>query len=118
MRKMNRRMHVHMTDEQYAAFRKAYENTSDSSLGAYARKLLLGKPVRMYYRDVSFDAFTEAGVQLNKDLERLCGMPGMREEVLAQVLETAGAIRTLLIQIDENVRENKSNKRRPRHAGV
>ena len=41
------------------------------SLSAYCRKLLLGRPVKVFFRDQSFDAFIEEAIVLRKEMEAL-----------------------------------------------
>jgi hypothetical protein len=43
--------------------------TTCRSLSQYARKMILGKPITVYYRNQSYDEFTEAYVSFKRDLD-------------------------------------------------
>lgn len=43
-------------------------NSTCRSLSAYCRKLLMDRPVKVFYRDQSFDAFVEEAITLRKEM--------------------------------------------------
>ena len=104
---------IQMSLQQYEQFQKSFAASSDRKMAAYARKLLLGKPVRTYYRDRAFDDFTEAAIRLNKDLRSFLESGVLNEEERKGLTETAASIKIILINIDEHVRRSKQNTKRP-----
>ena len=60
-----------MKEAEYQAFMKGYKATVYRSISAYARKLLLGKPVELIYRNRSLDDFIELAVKIRKELKVL-----------------------------------------------
>src|SRR5258708_393107 len=57
-----------MSPKQYEKIWLAYEKSCESSMSNYARKILFGQPVKVFYRDRGFDDFIEAVILLRKDL--------------------------------------------------
>jgi hypothetical protein len=64
-------INVSLKEHEYEKFNQAYYGTNYRSKAAYARKLLLGKPATVLYRNRSLDDFIETAVQLRKDLKLL-----------------------------------------------
>lgn len=64
-------INVSLKEHEYEKFNQAYQATNYRSKAAYARKLLLGKPVTVLCRNRSLDDFIETAVQLRKDLKLL-----------------------------------------------
>lgn len=62
------RISIYMPKSEYEKFIAGYNTTIYRSKNAYARKLLLGKPITMVYRNRSLDDFTESAIRLRKDL--------------------------------------------------
>jgi len=107
---------AYLSANEFSEFEKAFATSSSPSRASYARKLLLGQPVRTYYRDRAFDAFIEASVQFNKDLKSLLSAGWGNTEESASLLTLAQEIKLLLIKIDDYVRENRSNMQPPKNA--
>lgn len=57
-----------MQAEEYESFLKGFSRTLYKKKSHYARKLLLGEPVTVIYRNHSLDDFIEMAVGLMKDL--------------------------------------------------
>lgn len=64
-------VNVLLTDRESQKFLEAYHATHYRSRAAYARKLLLGKPVTVISRNQSLDDFIEIAFKLRKDLHLL-----------------------------------------------
>jgi hypothetical protein len=72
--KRSRHFELVMTEMEYDAFIEAYKNTLYRSKSEYARRLLLGKPVTILYRNRSLDEFIEAAVGIRKELTIVLSM--------------------------------------------
>lgn len=118
MKRDKHNLRIELSAEQYEQFRKAYANTSDLSMTSYARKLLLGKPVRTFYRDRAFDEFTEAAIGFRKDVQIVLQNSGWSEAERSWIKEKIDQIYQLHIKIHDHVRKNKSNEKRPRDTDV
>jgi hypothetical protein len=92
-------INVSLKKGDYDKFVQAYKNTSYRSKAAYARKLLLGKPPTMLYRNRSLDEFIESGVQLRKLLKLLTAKERLTGEERADLQQKLGSIEDLLITI-------------------
>jgi hypothetical protein len=68
-KKDTRGMSFRFTEEQFEAFNQARKNTLCRTKSEYAKKLLLGMPVTMIYRNRSLDDFIEASVKIRKELK-------------------------------------------------
>lgn len=66
-----RQLNISLHQDEYDKFVKAYKNTIHRSKSSYARKLILGKPVTVVYRNRSLDDFIESAVKIRKDLKLL-----------------------------------------------
>ena len=63
---------VCMHEKEYLRLKEGFEKTTCRSLSEYIRKLIFGKKVSVYYRNQTFDEFTEESIQLKKALIILC----------------------------------------------
>ena len=107
------RIYISMNTEERAEFEKAFTASSSPNRGTYAKKLLFGKAIRIYYRDRAFDAFTDAGVQFNKDIKLLLAKGGFNEEERGELVSLAENIKSILIKIDDHVRQTRKNRLPP-----
>jgi len=107
------KLYIHVNADELAEFEKAFAASSSPSRAVYARKLLFGKAIRIYYRDRAFDAFTEAAVQFNKDIKLLLAESGVNEEAGARLVLLAEEIKAILIKIDDHVRKTRKNRQPP-----
>jgi hypothetical protein len=92
-------INVSLKKGEYEKFIQAYKNTSYRSKAAYARKLLLGKPPTMLYRNRSLDEFIESGVQLRKLLKLLTAKESLTRDERTELQRQLGSIEYLLITI-------------------
>jgi len=60
-----------MRPEEYQAFLEGFKHSLCKKKSHYARRLLLGKPVSVIYRNRSLDDFIEMVIGLRKDLRDL-----------------------------------------------
>lgn len=63
-----------MQADEYGSFLKGFGRTLYKKKSHYARKLLLGEPVTVIYRNHSLDDFIEMAVGLMKDLRLYVSM--------------------------------------------
>ena len=54
-----RRLNIRLSDQEWDKVHQLSSNTTCRSISEYARKLLLNKPVKVFYRNQSFDHFEE-----------------------------------------------------------
>ncbi|MDJ1484218.1 plasmid mobilization relaxosome protein MobC [Cytophagaceae bacterium YF14B1] len=64
----NKWLHVRLSLEEYNQLRGNYSKATCRKLSEYSRKILLGKPVKILYRNQSLDEFMEEMIQLRKEL--------------------------------------------------
>jgi hypothetical protein len=57
--------------EDLERLRKTVAHSTCRSVSEYCRKVALGKPVRVFYRDQSFDAFTDEVIALRKEMQAI-----------------------------------------------
>jgi hypothetical protein len=92
--RLNIRLSPHESDKIY----KLASNTTCRSVSDYARKVLAQQPVRVFYRNRSFDEFEERMIELMAQLERF----GENFEQAVKKLPAQGSIpeiRTALSQL-------------------
>lgn len=94
-------INVSLKESEYETFVRAYKATSYRSKAAYARKLLLGKPATVLYRNRSLDDFIEAGVHFRKELKLLLASQSLTKEEKADLQQKIQSIEELLIKIVE-----------------
>ncbi len=63
-----KRLTIRLTEREYSALVSAYKKTIYRQLAFYARKMILGKPVTVIYRDRSMDDFMHQLIKLRNDL--------------------------------------------------
>src|SRR5260221_9523826 len=93
-----RRLNVRLSQQEWDKVHKLASNTTCRSTSEYARKLLTGKPVRVFYRNQSFDELEQQMIRLLPRLETFATnfaqaiqMPDSGEK-----MPTANSIRNLL----------------------
>jgi hypothetical protein len=99
-------INVSLKEQEYEKFIQAYKVTNYRSKAAYARKLLLGKPATVLYRNRSLDDFIESAVQLRKELKLLISrdtLTALEKDALNQKLIS---IEESLIKITELCKPN------------
>jgi|SRR6186713_1505485 len=64
-----RRLNLRLSQAEYDKIASHSANTTCRSVSEYCRKLLLEKPVRVYYRNKSFDEFEQRMIRIMPFLE-------------------------------------------------
>jgi len=93
------KVYVSMSKEEHDAFIGAYKSTIYRNQSAYARKLLMGKPVKAIFRNRSLDDFIECGVGLRKDLKLILARNTLTDAEKEDLRRKLSAIEENLIQI-------------------
>ena len=101
---------IGLRPKDYEQVQKAFANTTCHTLAEYCRKIILGKPIVVIYRDRSFDDFTEACIQLRKDLEVILAKGVFDESEKQWAHREIEMIKEKCIQIYKYVRESKNHQ--------
>jgi MobC-like protein len=94
-----RRLNIRLSEQEWDKVHQLSSNTTCRSISEYARKLLLNKPVKVFYRNQSFDHFEE---QMNCLLPQLeahndaIGQLVKKLSPLQQVSEITAALSRIL----------------------
>ena len=64
-----RRLNIRLTQAEYDKIASHSANTTCRSISEYCRKVLTNKPVRVYYRNKSFDEFEQRMIRIMPFLE-------------------------------------------------
>ena len=64
-----RRLNIRLTQQEWDKVHQLYTKTISRSISEYARKLLLNQPVKVLYRNQSFDTFEEQMTRLIPQLD-------------------------------------------------
>ncbi len=67
----NKWLHIRLTTGEYDLVTTAMRCSTDSQLSNYARKLVLGKPIRISTRDASLDQFIAEMSALKRELSAI-----------------------------------------------
>jgi hypothetical protein len=92
-----------VSQEEYEKLQQMIAQTSDRSISSYIRKLILGKPVTIYYRDRAFDEFTEARIQFRKDVTLILERGGFNATEKEWLRQQLHIMNELHIKIHEHV---------------
>jgi len=95
-----RRLNLRLTQQEWDKIHRLAANSTCRSTSEYARKVLSQKPVRVFYRNQSFDNFEEQMVRLLPQLETY-------GNDFAQLSETIKEIKDHLIKLSDNETQNK-----------
>jgi hypothetical protein len=93
------RVHVFMLESEYQEFMQGYKSSTCRTKGSYVRKLLLGKPVTVMYRNRSLDDFIEWAVQLRKELKLIVSKDSLPDTDKDDLRRQLNSIEQNLIKI-------------------
>jgi len=94
-----RQINISLHQDEYDKFVSSYKNTVYRSKSSYARKLLLGKPVEIKYRNRSLDDFIEWGVKVRKELKLLLAKDSLTVTEKADLQRKVTSIEENLIKL-------------------
>lgn len=82
-------LRVRYSLEEFARLKKAFARTAYNQIGTYARKMTLGEPIQIVYRNGSFDLFIEEIMLLRREMAatRNAGMTEANQELLLRLQE-------------------------------
>ena len=106
-------LQVRMSSQQYEQFQKSFSASSDTTMAAHIRKLILREPVKVFYRDRAFDDFTAAAIRFRKDAAFVLERTEWNEAEKVRMSDQLTHMEQLHIKIHEHVRKNKKNEKRP-----
>jgi hypothetical protein len=101
-----------LTNEEKAKIIGDMSNTTCRAFTDYVRRKLLGEPLCVYYRNRSYDDFTEAYIALKKDLDTLLEKEQWTEPEKKWLNEQILMLKNTVIQLYEYERKNK---KKPKH---
>jgi len=84
--------------------------TTCRSLSQYARKMVLGKPVTVYYRDQSYDEFTEAYISFKRDLDVILEKGRFTAVEKGWLQAQIENIKDVVVKLYDHVCENRDDK--------
>ena len=106
-RRLNSVVAVGLFKEDYDRLKRAKLNSVCRTMSEYCRKLLLGKPIRVYYRDQSFDAFVGEAIELRKEMEKIREGGTFSPEGERQLIALQEEIKKCINKIFDHVRQNR-----------
>jgi hypothetical protein len=123
-----RRLNIRLSDQEWDKVHRLSSNTTCRSISEYARKVLLNHPVKVFYRNQSFDNFEEQMTRLipllettNDTFDRLVeklvplkNIPELKEYISAILLhreihmKIIGEIRVHIEKISDHATQNNA----------
>ena len=73
-------LRVRYKPEEFVRLKKAFAQTAYNQIGTYARKMTLGEPIEIVYRNGSFDLFIEVVARLHTELVAVRTKEGLSME--------------------------------------
>lgn len=98
-KKITRAVYIRMPENEYAEFMQAYKSSICRSKTAYVKKLLLGKPVTVLYRNRSLDDFIESAVQIRKELKLIVSKDSLNNVEKEELRRKMDSIEKNLIKV-------------------
>lgn len=106
---------VGLKKEDIDRLRQERSNSTCRTLSEYCRKLLLGKPVRVFYRDQSFDAFIDEVIVLRKEMQNVLGKGPFSTEDERRLINLQEEIKKYINKIFDHVCQNRTGGRNSRN---
>jgi hypothetical protein len=98
-------IYLSLADEEEVS--RTLENSNCRNKSEYGRKMLLGKPVTVYYRNQSYDNFTEAYVDFKRDLDIILEKGKFTDEERGWILEEIKSIKDIVVKLYDHVRASR-----------
>jgi hypothetical protein len=99
-------INISLSVEEWEKFNKALAETPYRSKREYARKLLLGDPVTIYYRNKSFDEFCNYFIEFKNQMNAFLAKDCLCEEEKEWVAAEMFSFRWLINSIYDDVCKN------------
>jgi hypothetical protein len=102
------RVTIQVTEEDLQKLEERLANSTCRTMSEYGRKLLLGKPVTVLYRNRSLDAFIDEAIALRTEMQQVRkGLTFSKENEIRLILLHDQANKCIY-KIFEHVCQNKS----------
>src|SRR5258708_8806240 len=98
---------------QYEQVIRDMSKTTCRSISEYARKKILGKPLTVYYRNQSYDEFTEAYIEFKKDLDSILGKGALTEREKEWLNQRITIITETVVKLYNHVRDDRKERKHP-----
>ncbi|MDP4260060.1 MAG: hypothetical protein Q8937_17675 [Bacteroidota bacterium] len=98
---------VRLTPAQFQKFKECVAASTCRTNAEYARKLILGKPVRGRVYNASLDILIEELVALRRELATLAGNPALSPQEKVHLNNTLALIQNKIDQIADRVCKSK-----------
>jgi hypothetical protein len=99
-------INISLSVEEWEKFNKALAETQYRSKREYARRLILAEPVTIYYRNKSFDEFSNAYIGLKNQMNILLAKDCLSEDEKMWFAAEIWSIKEKVNSIYEDVRKN------------
>jgi hypothetical protein len=99
-------INISLSVEEWEKFNAALAETPYRSKREYARKLLLSDPVTIYYRNKSFDEFSNAYIGFKNQMNTLLAKDCLSEEERMWVMAEIWSIKQIVNSISDDVCKN------------
>lgn len=100
-KRYTRNINIMIQEDDFEKLQKGLAGSTCWTMTEYCRKLLTGKPVTVFYRNQSLDAFIQEAIILRKHLRQV----GQRNE---QLIPLINDIKDCINKIYDYVRQNKT----------
>lgn len=90
--------------------REIMAKTTCRSFSSYIRKIIFDEPVTVYYRNKSYDDFTEAYVSFKRDLDVILGKGFLTETEKEWLYKEIIIIKETVSKLYDYVRENRTDE--------
>jgi hypothetical protein len=102
---------VGLNKDDIEQLRRATSKSTCRTLSEYCRKLLLGKPIRVLYRDQSLDAFIDEAIALRNEMRALREKGPFTPERERQLITLQEEIKKCINKIFDHACQNKNKQR-------
>jgi hypothetical protein len=96
-------INISLSEEEWEKFNKALAQTPYRSKREYARKLLLGEPVTIYYRNKSFDEFSNYFIGFKNQMNALLAKDYLPEDERMWIYAELWSFKQIINSIYDNV---------------
>ena len=113
-----KRLVISMSKEEYDQVVQTYSKSTCRSLNSYAKKTVLGIPTTIFYRNKSFDEFTESYIAFKKDLDNLLLQGGLTNEDKDWLIGEIKSIKGIVNKLYDHVCQANTHGQSPMGASL
>jgi len=115
----SRSFEICISESELTRLRENCGRSNCKNLSEYIRKVSLGDPVTIFYRNKSFDEFVEEVVLLRNQLQDLCArLPPEPRGYEVLILELIVKMKASINKLADYVRENSNYDKRRKDPGI